>query len=432
MVLACSAGQPGGPGTQGKNASADHPAPGKVVAPSDALRNAGATGVTFDGRPDAGTVTVFEGEKVVETVRFKLASDDSHAELHADRDGHHYDLVFSEKDGAELVVDGKQHAHAAFSAETGKQAQDEASKALFSEATLPLTIAAQAVAMFGENKAGGVTLLHEAPPSNQPRAGGAIHADTGGTCYVNGVAGNIVNGNVINASAWGNWTKTIGCYYATQSVNNACTNQYCWGCNQIVGCDCNCIVGDTICATCIAYGAQCDCSVPTPYCGDGFCQTPYENCGNCAPDCGCSGNQTCNGSYCVANCTINTTCGYDSCGNYHGCPSGYSCDSYGSCEQVCSLFGACGTDSCGIYHGCPGGQTCFNLNCCSPQSCQPGQCGDVDDGCGGTINCGPCNSCGSCGGGCGGACGEYFDPAHRADVDGTGKTPAPRARSLRR
>jgi hypothetical protein len=68
---------------------------------------------------------------------------------------------------------------------------------------------------------------------------------------------------------------------------------------------------------------------------------------------------------------------------------------------------------------CGDGWTCHdalghpvNFNCgpcCTPATCQPGECGDKPDGCGGTVNCGCCprtscnpGECGTVSDGCGG------------------------------
>ena len=48
---------------------------------------------------------------------------------------------------------------------------------------------------------------------------------------------------------------------------------------------------------------------------------------------------------------------------------------------------------------CAPGQVCAGTACCTPQAgCQPGQCGTVGDGCGGTLEGGACAAL------CGGAC----------------------------
>lgn len=85
-----------------------------------------------------------------------------------------------------------------------------------------------------------------------------------------------------------------------------------------------------------------------------------------------------------------------------------------NCGQVADGCG--GTLDCG---GCDAGESCGasgQPNVCGPGTCTPrtcadvgANCGDLEDGCGGTLNCGSCSEPQSCGGGgspnvCGGAC----------------------------
>jgi hypothetical protein len=87
-----------------------------------------------------------------------------------------------------------------------------------------------------------------------------------------------------------------------------------------------------------------------------------------------------------------------------GCCSG-TCNS-GSNTCTCSEpSGGCATDS-----DCCAG-ICYRDACCTPlAACPVGlNCGTIDDGCGGTLNCGTCNAPETCGGGgtanqCGVAC----------------------------
>src|SRR5262249_30629447 len=78
-----------------------------------------------------------------------------------------------------------------------------------------------------------------------------------------------------------------------------------------------------------------------------------------------------------------------------GCGAGLVCLITNSCCQPrCPLFnGQCGLldDSCGgtIHCSCPRGQTRVTGTCCVLRTCSQlvTQCGSLSDGCGGTINC---------------------------------------------
>lgn len=100
-------------------------------------------------------------------------------------------------------------------------------------------------------------------------------------------------------------------------------------------------------------------------------------------------------------------------------------------EHVCYPGGNC----CGPWD-CQGGQVCSDGTCCNAKdTCDPGQCGWMSDGCGGTLNCGGCdesqceicsnNVCvSSCGHGqvcCGGSC--VTCPYGTICCDGTCKIP---------
>ena len=54
--------------------------------------------------------------------------------------------------------------------------------------------------------------------------------------------------------------RSGACYKATQDVNNKCSNQYCWGCYQVLPCDCGCFPETDFFCICIASGEKCgDC-----------------------------------------------------------------------------------------------------------------------------------------------------------------------------
>ncbi len=107
------------------------------------------------------------------------------------------------------------------------------------------------------------------------------------------------------------------------------------------------------------------------------------NCG------GCQGDQVCDKGQCYDPCldydcgsvTVNGKnfdCG--SCGLYEKCSNHKCVCSYTECSGTC----------------CPEGDVCYNNNCCTPTpastACSGYNCGDVSDGCGGTIHCGDCSN----------------------------------------
>lgn len=121
-------------------------------------------------------------------------------------------------------------------------------------------------------------------------------------------------------------------------------------------------------------------------------------------DCGtCGANETCDGGTCQCAtpcgsvcCDSGDVCRNDVCCTPHdhdGCHSGdvYWFDSCGNSEQ--------------LKQDCTGGQVCYQGACCLPDSCQPQDCGEVDDGCGGTLTCSTEFNPYHCGA-CGMACGE--------------------------
>ena len=153
------------------------------------------------------------------------------------------------------------------------------------------------------------------------------------------------------------------------------------------------------------------CSCNGRECGDDGCGG---SCGECAADQICTPEGYCE-SICVRSCT-GKQCGDDGCGNPcpPGCSEGEVCTDDGQCVAV----PACGDGFCD-----PASENCENcsLDCgecpCEPRACNPDECGDVDDGCGGTMYCGECpceprgcdpDECGDVDDGCGGTmyCGE--------------------------
>jgi hypothetical protein len=72
------------------------------------------------------------------------------------------------------------------------------------------------------------------------------------------------------------------------------------------------------------------------------------------------------------------------------------------CCQMADPVAACAGKACGtvLDNGCGGTITCSQTNSyCSCGTCQAGQCGTMDDGCGHTLNCGGCGYGNHCGAG---------------------------------
>jgi hypothetical protein len=192
------------------------------------------------------------------------------------------------------------------------------------------------------------------------------------------------------------------------------------------------------CAGCCAGGACVDACDPCEICdgglcrgcpdccdGDGVCQdgdtdTACGSSGTCAI---CTGQEECQGQQCVCvpNCA-GKTCGPDGCGDAcgPGCAACETCLGNGTCSDPCGGTGCCAGTSCeqgdtntacgrngGPCQVCTGsGATCGGggqpgVCGCTPRTiCPPGlNCGDVADGCGGTIRCGTCTPPETCGGG---------------------------------
>jgi len=141
--------------------------------------------------------------------------------------------------------------------------------------------------------------------------------------------------------------------------------------------------GDHNCGDCAASNEKCeaggtanicDVCVPTPnVCAGKNCGTVWDGCNNvrCGSDT-CGAGETC-GANGVAN-----VCGV--------------CAPVGSCEsagKICGTYwNGCANEDC---KACGKGEKCINngTQCCAPKTCadHASQCGDIDDGCGGTLHC---------------------------------------------
>jgi hypothetical protein len=149
--------------------------------------------------------------------------------------------------------------------------------------------------------------------------------------------------------------------------------------------------------TCGGGGTANVCGTPPPP----ACQPT--TCAAAGAECGLLGDG-CGGTLQCGTCPQGETCGGGGTANVCGAPPPPACEPT-TCEAAgaeCGLLGdGCGgTLQCGT---CPEGETCGGggtANVCSappPPACEPTtceaageECGPVPDGCGGTLDCGPC------------------------------------------
>jgi len=193
----------------------------------------------------------------------------------------------------------------------------------------------------------------------------------------------------------------LGVCYEPETCTPSCDAKECGddGC----GGSCGGCAGDEACN---ALGSCYDPNACIPDCSDSECGDD-----GCGASCGaCDGSDRCVSGVCevcIPNC-VGRTCGQDGCGGSCGaCTGGETCSAAGTCFDsnpcVPDCSGKeCGDDGCGgSCGGCGGGQACESAVCVdtSPPPCEPEtctslglDCGQADDGCGGTINCGSCSS----------------------------------------
>ena len=202
---------------------------------------------------------------------------------------------------------------------------------------------------------------------------------------------------------------------------------------------------DGACCSGECYGEELCC--PT---GRHYCAATNECCRDgqkCCPGFGCyrPDRQCCTDAECAP---FSGICTPSTCGPDHVCVSTYDCRRNEACCDVngecfthpCNPDGSCGPSVMDCRLGresvcCPNGGKCqADGSCCWPTktTCTTGECGQIPDGCGGTIDCGSCaegsiclashvccqprppcssNSCGVIPDGCGGTldCGSCPD-----------------------
>lgn len=139
-----------------------------------------------------------------------------------------------------------------------------------------------------------------------------------------------------------------------------------------------------------AAGGRCVCKTTGRPPVDGVCPCPSNQVicnGVCsAPPCcdaaSCPAPGVCVGRYC---CQPKTVCDSGQCG-----PIENGCGGTLNCGLCCTPRTTCNPGECGVVdNGCGGTLNCGS--CCTPRTtCNPGECGQVDNGCGGTLSCGTC------------------------------------------
>jgi hypothetical protein len=144
---------------------------------------------------------------------------------------------------------------------------------------------------------------------------------------------------------------------------------------------------------------HCDCPAyciqPCPYKCD---QEGYDVAGITYSSDPCNYFPFCSGNECNYDC-VNFGIGFNKEGKNCYCWNEESCD----CENGCCVSGCSNVDGCGSYIPddslCSGDEICnSDCECVCPNTCDSlgYECGIQNDGCGGTINCGPCPSGETC------------------------------------
>ena len=192
--------------------------------------------------------------------------------------------------------------------------------------------------------------------------------------------------NYTSGTATGSYCGDIsdGCGHPLTCGDNCANLKTGWSCEKNV-----CVGGADVCVP-----TTCD-----PAAGARYCGTVGDGCGR-AIDCGdnCAGLK----SGWVCNTSTNACVGGATCQKLvcDGTPNARYCGKVGDgcggtvdCKDTCSTFNAgwvC-DPSMGL---CTGGPTCVRLSCTAAGGGQ--YCGDIGDGCGGTLHCGNCPGSGTC------------------------------------
>ncbi|HEY5241912.1 MAG TPA: hypothetical protein VIJ22_10620, partial [Polyangiaceae bacterium] len=238
--------------------------------------------------------------------------------------------------------------------------------------------------------------------------GTCITATSTQACGTNGAACGPCTGSnqcvsgVCGCNATSDCPANQACNLMTHGCGGACvvggvTLQCNTGCCDLVGGTCQTgVAGGTLCGN---TGAAClDCSTQT----SGHVCELGGTCG-CSAAGDCPTGNACSASKCGTTCTGPLTCN-------GACCDGTSCQTGDTQPATCGVPGGTCVNCTSAATGTaclPGGKCgcTSNANCTSPNTCGGGgtpevcgctkascgaQCGSVPDGCGGTLNCGPC------------------------------------------
>ena len=220
-------------------------------------------------------------------------------------------------------------------------------------------------------------------------------------------------------------TNTCQCKPKNCTAQGAACGSVPDGCGQTYACGTcmdpqkpNCNAGKCSAAACIPKSCKeqgKNCGQVTDGCGTvldcGMC-SGTDSCGGAgvANVCGCTAktcpqlgancgtpSNGCGGALSCGNCALPNTCGGGGATNVCGCTPTGKCPAGANCGTVPNNCGgnvACGA-ACASPNTCGGGGSA-NVCGCTPLTCADYTCGvAVTNGCGGTLNCGPCG-----GGGC--------------------------------
>ncbi|MBN2498047.1 MAG: hypothetical protein JXR96_25885, partial [Deltaproteobacteria bacterium] len=187
-------------------------------------------------------------------------------------------------------------------------------------------------------------------------------------------------------------TGRVNCYSQVQHANNETCNS---GTCDYSTCDTN--YGD--CDSVRSNGCETDLRATTT------CGSDCSSLHNCYNDVVHATGEYCNGGNCdytscdtgYANCNSNRRDGCETqLGTVFNCTGcGDACDANevcnGSCQCATGWSDCDGLSSNGCECNTGGSYVCYNNACCLPATCGANSCGEIDDGCGGTVDCGSCS-----------------------------------------
>ena len=173
-------------------------------------------------------------------IRIEQISGDGDIATWISYDDRTVELKWSPTRGEMTIISGKDYAHLVFDWKDHKwNADDE----------LQIEIArsyANEVKMIGAILSDTFMALPQSSATD-------ISQKEGQSDSINGICG----GDWTYANGWG-YTRAAACYQATQNVNNKCSNQYCWGCYQVLPCSCGCAPDTDFFCFCVADGQYCE------------------------------------------------------------------------------------------------------------------------------------------------------------------------------